>query len=78
MNVKNLKALLDTLPDDTEVCIRGGGGGRDEAWMDLRPRLFQEHNTTVLYLQPVGGHRNFPEGYRNVQEIPIPGVRSDG
>ena len=73
MTKEKLQAILDKMPAGTLIYLRQG----DDAW-PAHPRRFKEGGPgpRVLYLEVVlededGDHRNFPEGYTGVTEIPI-------
>jgi hypothetical protein len=73
MTKEKLQAILDTMPAGSLVYLRRG----DDAW-PAQARRFKEGGnlTEVLYLEVVpededGDHRNFPEGYNGVTEVPI-------
>jgi hypothetical protein len=73
MTKEKLQAILDTMPAGSLVYLRR----EDDAW-PAQARRFKEggNPTEVLYLEVVpededGDHRNFPEGYNGVTEVPI-------
>jgi len=69
MKKEELEKILAKLPAGTEIYVRS----RDDAW-PAKARLFssQGRPPDVLYLESAAGdHRNFPEGYSGVKELPL-------
>lgn len=77
MTKEKLMTILEAMPVGSLVYVRHGSA-QDDAY-PAAARFFKEGGggPRVLYLQvdyeQTGNHRNFPEHYSGVTELPLPG-----